>query len=398
MATGIKDKVAVIGMGCCKFGERFDADGERLVVEAFTECLEDAGIEKKNIGAAWFGTAMPDVGMGRGGGKLAQILKLPFIPVTRVENFCATGTETLRGAAYAVASGAHDICLAVGAEKLKDTGFAGLPTTGAAGYKAEMMAPNGTPPGYFAMLATRYFSFYNIKPEDGKMMLAKITVKSHHNGALNPKAHLRRELTIEMVSSMPIIAWPLGIFDCCGVSDGAAAAIVCRADMAPTFRKDPVYIKSLQICASSGEEALCQGFWNGTSIETAYRAGIAAYREAGIENPRDEVSMAEVHDCFSITEAVTMEDLQFSARGKVMEDVDSGRFELTGAQPIQPDGGLKCFGHPIGASGLRMLYEMYKQLQGKAEKRQIENPKIGMTHNMGGVPFNNIISVCIVGR
>jgi len=193
-----------------------------------------------------------------------------------------------------------------------------------------------------------------------------------------------------------MIAWPLGLFDCCGVSDGGAAAIVTRADMAKKFRPDPVYVKSLQIAISSGEELMYTD-WDGAHVETACRAGSKAYQEAGIKNPREEISMAEVHDCFSITEAVTMEDLQFSPRGRVKEDIDAGRFNLDGEQPIQPDGGLKSFGHPIGASGLRMMYEIYKQLQGKAGPRQIKNPKAGLTHNMGGFPAMNISSVCIVG-
>jgi len=397
MAEGIKDKVAIIGMGCTKFGERFDAGPQDLIVEAFKECLEDAGIEKNAIQAAWWGVHMPDISVGRGATVLSMALKLPFIPVTRVENFCATGSEALRGAVYAVASGAYDICLALGMEKLKDTGYAGLPLAGGMGYKAPLFMFNMTAPGGFAMMATKYFSQYNLSPQDGKAMLAKVSAKSHRNGALNPKAHLRKEVTVEQIINAPIIAWPLGLFDCCGVSDGAAAAIVCRADMAKKFRKDPVLVKSMQISVSSGEE-MYYTKWDGSHVETAYRAGIAAYKEAGIKNPREEVSMAEVHDCFSITEAVTMEDLQFSPRGKVRDDIEAGRYNFDGAQPIQIDGGLKCFGHPIGASGLRMMYEMYKQLQGKADKRQLKDPKIGLTHNMGGFPSMNVVSVCIVGK
>jgi acetyl-CoA C-acetyltransferase len=229
------------------------------------------------------------------------------------------------------------------------------------------------------------------------MMLAKVSAKSHRNGALNPKAHLRKEITAEQVMNAPVVAWPLGLFDCCGVSDGSAAAIVCRADMVKKFRPDPVFVKSIQISVSSGEEMLYTK-WDGAHVEPSYRAGVMAYKEAGIKNPREEVSMAEVHDCFSITEAVTMEDLQFSARGKVKDDIDAGRFNYDGAQPIQIDGGLKCFGHPIGASGLRMMYEMYKQLQGKADKRQLKDPKVGLTHNMGGFPSMCVVSVCIVGK
>jgi acetyl-CoA C-acetyltransferase len=193
-----------------------------------------------------------------------------------------------------------------------------------------------------------------------------------------------------------MIASPLGLFDCCGVSDGAAAAILCRADMAKNFRSDPVYIKALQICTGPTSGRLVQDY-DYTHVEEAYRAGIAAYEEAGIKKPREEISMAEVHDCFSITEAVTMEDLQFSPRGKVREDIDEGTFELSGSLLVQPDGGLKCFGHPIGASGIRMVYELYLQLQGRADKRQIKNPKLGLAHNMGGEPYAPTVSVVIVG-
>ena len=194
----------------------------------------------------------------------------------------------------------------------------------------------------------------------------------------------------------PIVAAPLGLLDCCGVSDGAAAAIVCRAEMARDFRPDPVLIKALQIGVSSGEE-LGYTKWDGTSVETTARAAARAYEEAGIENPREEISMMELHDCFSITELVTYEDLQISPRGRARNDVEEGFFALDGKIPSQPDGGLKCFGHPIGASGLRMLYEMYKQLQGKAGDRQVKDPTIGLTHNLGGFPQMNVVSTVIVG-
>ena len=397
MAEGIKDKVAIIGMGCTKFGESWDKSYEDLIVDAFKECIEDAGIEKKDIPAAWFASCFDEVFAGKAGTPLSTTLKLPFLPVTRVENFCASGTEALRGAAYADASGVYDIALALGVEKLKDTGYGGLPDFGSVmGTKNRLITPNMTAPGAFAMMATRYFSVYNLSPEEGKRMLARISSKSHHNGTLNPKAHLRREVTVEQIMNAPIVAWPLGLFDCCGVSDGGAAAIVTRADMAKKFRPDPVYVKSLQIALSSGEEIGYTDF-DYAHVETGYRAGQRAYREAGITNPREEISMAELHDCFSITECVTYEDLQFSARGRAREDIESGRFDLDGPQPVQPDGGLKCFGHPIAASGLRMIYEMYKQLQGKAGPRQIKNPKIGLTHNMGGFPPMNVIGISILG-
>jgi len=396
MAEGIRDRVAIIGMGCTTFGEHFDKSAEELVVEACMEAIQDAGIDKKDIGAAWSGTCYEETSIGKSAITLSVALKLPFVASTRVENWCATGSEALRGACYAVAAGAYDICLACGVEKLKDTGYGGLPQNEVQwGTVRRLVDSNQTAPGMFAMLATRYFARYGIAPDSGKRMLAMISAKSHRNGALNPKAHLRREVTVEQIVNAPIIAWPLGLFDCCGVSDGSAAAIVTRADMAKKFRPDPVRVKSLQIAASSGVEMLYDDDW--THVESTTHAAARAYKEAGIKNAREEISMAEVHDCFSITEAVTMEDLQFSERGKVKEDIESGFFELKGGLPVQPDGGLKSFGHPVGASGLRMVYEMYKQLQGKAGPRQIKDPKFGLTHNLGGVPSVNVASIIIVG-
>jgi len=397
MPKGIRDQVAIIGMGCTQFGELWDKGAEDLMVDAFKEAIEDAGIEKRDIGAAWFGSCFDEVNVGKSAEPLSLTLRLPFIAATRTENFCATGSEALRGAAYAVASGAYDICLALGEEKLKDTGYGGLPEFGQTmGTRNRLIFPNLTAPGAFAMLATRYFSQYGLDPEEGKRTLAKISSKSHHNGALNPKAHLRREVPVETIMKAPIIAWPLGLFDCCGVSDGAAAAIVTRADMAKNFRPDPVHIKALQISVSSGEELMYTDY-DYAHIESTYRAGIMAYEEAGIKNPREEISMLELHDCFSISELTEYEDMQLSPRGRAKEDVDAGRFNLDGEQPVQPDGGLKCFGHPIGASGLRMMYEMYKQLQGKAGARQIKNTKLGVTHNMGGIPGMIVTSVTVVG-
>jgi len=397
MAEGIKDKVAIIGMGCTTFGEHWDKGSEDLIIEAFAEAIDDAGIEKKDIQAAWYGSCYEELNVGKSGLALSRTLKLPFIPVTRIENLCASGSEALRGAVYGVASGAYDMALALGAEKLKDTGYGGLSEVSTIlGTKHRVIFPALSAPGAFAMMANRYFSKYGMTTEEGKRALAKISVNSHKNGAKNSKAHLRRIITEEDVLRAPIIASPLGLLDCCGVSDGAAAAVVCRADMAKDFTRDPVFVKALQIGISSGEE-LGYTQWDGTNVETTVRTAARAYKEAGIMNPRKEISMMEVHDCFSITELVTYEDLGISSRGKARYDIEDGFFTLEGKIPSQPDGGLKCFGHPIGASGLRMLYEMYKQLQGKAGERQIRDPAIGLTHNLGGFPQMNVVSIVIVG-
>ncbi|MBF0117671.1 MAG: acetyl-CoA acetyltransferase [Desulfobacterales bacterium] len=400
MATGIKDKVAIIGMGCTKFGERWDVGVEELIVEAFEECISDAGIEKKEIEAAWLGTCFDEIGAGKSALPLSTSLRLPFIPVTRVENYCATGTEAFRGACYAVASGAYDICLALGVEKLKDSGYGGLPNVGSSGGTLPWLWwPNLTAPGSFAQLASAYCAKYKIKPNDLKRAIAHISVKSHANGALNPKAHLRKPVTEEQVMAAPIIAQPLGLFDCCGVSDGSACAIVTTPEIAKKLgKKDFVSVKALQLALSSGEE-MGYNEWDGDHFMTTTKCSLKAYKEAGITNPRKEISMMEVHDCFSITELVTMEDLHISERGKAVKEVLDGFYDREGGGvPCQVDGGLKCFGHPIGASGLRMIYEMYLQLHGKADKRQIKNPKYGLTHNLGGFPFQNVCSISIVGK
>ena len=397
MATGIKDKVAIIGMGCSKFGERWDMGAEDLIVEAFVECLEDAGIEKKDIQAAWFGTNNPELSIGTTAMPLSMALNLPNIPVTRVENACATGTEAFRGACYAVAAGVYDICLAQGVEKLKDTGYGGLPAAGG-GTKLAMIAPNGTAPGNFAQLASAYRAKYKISRDDLKLAIANVSWKSHENGAKNPKAHLRKPVSIETILNAPIIADPLGLYDCCGVSDGSACAIVTTPEIARDLgKKDFVSVKALQIAVSNGYETKYNE-WQGDHFVTTDKAADRAYAEAGIKNPREEVSMMEVHDCFSITELVTMEDLKISPRGGAVKDVMDGFYNLDGGVPCQVDGGLKCFGHPIGASGLRMLYEMYLQLHGRAGERQLKDPNMGLTHNLGGAPFRNVCSISIIGK
>ena len=196
-----------------------------------------------------------------------------------------------------------------------------------------------------------------------------------------------------------MIASPLGLFDCCGVSDGAAAAIVTTPAIAKALKpnQDRVTVKSLQGAVSSGEEASFNT-WDGTGFVTTRIASKRAYAEADIEDPRTELSMLEVHDCFSITELVTMEDLYLSPEGGAVKDVLEGFYDSDGGLPCQIDGGLKCFGHPIGSSGLRMMYELYLQMQGRAGDRQTADPKVGLTHNLGGAPHQNVCSVAIIGR
>ena len=376
-------------MGCTSFGERWDAGPEDLLVEAVYEAYEDAGVNPKDIQAAWVGT----VASFSTGQALALALKTDYIPITRVENACATATDAFRNASYAVAAGIYDIVLVAGVEKLKDSGFSGLTLRDAPGSD---VAPPAPPPSQFALAATRYFHQYGMPYEEGKRVLAQIASKNHHNGPLNPKAHFQREVSVDQVMGAPMIAWPLGLYDCCGVSDGAAAAIITTPEIAKSFRQDYVLVKGLGLAV--GSFGMLREDWDFTHFPENVRAAQAAYQEAGITNARDELDLAMVHDCFTITELIIAEDLGFSPRGRGREDVENGSFTLEGDLPINTDGGLKCFGHPIGASGIRMIYEVYKQLQDKAGPRQVKKANLGLTHNLGGRPGSFTSSVAIFGK
>ena len=391
----IRDKVAIIGMGCTRFGERWDMGGEDLLVEAAYEAFEDAGIQPSDIQAAWLGTVFSGVTA-----LTMSALGLQYIPMTRVENMCATGSEALRGAVYAVASGACDIALAIGVEKLKDSGQTGVKGPAIVGDNPDGSSAIGSSfsaPASFAYLGTRYFHHYGLTPEYGKELIAKIAVKNHDNGSLNPKAHFHNKLSVEQVVNAPIVAWPLGLFDCCGVSDGAAAAIVVRADMAKHFRSDPIYVKGLAISVGARQGVMRQDY-DYVHVEENVRASRMAYDQAGVTDPRKEISLAEVHDCFTTHELIPYEDLGFSTRGGAVEDIEAGTFTLGGDLPVNTDGGLKCFGHPLGASGLRMMYEIYKQLQEKAGPRQVKNPRLGLAHNLGGNAGMGIASCVVLGN
>ncbi|WP_139490956.1 acetyl-CoA acetyltransferase [Brevibacillus dissolubilis] len=387
---GITDRVAIIGMGCTRFTEHWDKSVDDLLIEAAYEAFADAGVEPADMEAAWLGT----MDSGYAGMTLSSALKTAYIPVTRVENMCATGSEAFRQACYAVASGAYYMVLAIGVEKLKDSGYSGLvlrepPSDGT--------ALNLTAPAAFSLLAPAYFNKYGLTPEQGKEVLSRIAWKNHRNGALNPKAQYRSEVPMERIMKSPMVASPLGVMDCSGVADGAAAAIIVRTDLAEKYRKDPVYVKALSVSVGPGDGRLRQDF-DFTYIQENIHAAKEAYRQAGITNPRTQLDLAEVHDCFTPTELIIYEDLGFSERGTAWRDVMNGVFDLDGELPVNPDGGLKSFGHPIGASGLRMMYELYLQFQGRAGQRQLDTPKLGLTHNLGGFPWQCVSFISILGK
>jgi acetyl-CoA C-acetyltransferase len=387
---GIKDRVAIVGMGCTAFGEHWDKGVADLLIESSGEAHRSAQVDPAQVDAYWLGT----MGSGVSGLVLSEALKIPYKPVTRLENMCATGSEALRNAAYAVASGAYDLVMAIGVEKLKDSGFSGLTGSRPPGDGTESSM---TAPATFSLLAPAYAKKYGVDPATMKDVLSRIAYKNHKNGARNPKAQFRAEVAMEKIKKSPAVAGMLGVFDCSGVSDGSAAAILCRAEDAHRYCDNPIFIKALAFAAGPAEGYLSQDY-DFTTFPEVVASSKDAYKQAGVSDPRNEISMAEVHDCFTPTELVLMEDMGFSPRGQAWKDVLEGRFDLEGAQPINPDGGLKSFGHPIGASGLRMMYEMWLQLRGEAGERQIKNPRTGLTHNLGGAPGRCVSFVSIVGK
>jgi acetyl-CoA C-acetyltransferase len=390
MAKSIKDEVAIIGMGCTRFGERWDAGHDDLAIEAVYEAYEDAGVGPEDIQGCWLATASAPL-IGIGGTVAANALKLNNIPIIRNENWCASGHIALLEACMAVASGVYDIVLALGVEKLKDTGFPGL---GTGRGMSPVLEARRTSPGSFGMIATRYFEQYHMTPEEGKAMIGKIAVKNHDNGHLTAKAHFHNKITLDQAVKAPIIAWPLGLFDCCGNSDGAACAIITNKELAKKFRSDPIYLKGFGIAMDSMLPHTRPNFdW--IRFGALMTSSQKAYQMAGIKNPREELSLAEVHDCFTITELAIYENFGFSQWGKAREDIDSGFFTREGGLPVNIDGGLKCFGHPVGASGLRMTYEVYKQLQQKVDnpERQVKNPRLALSHTFGGPPQLSAVGV-----
>ena len=389
-SRGIRDQVAIVGMGCTRFGEHWDRGASDLLVEAALGACGSAGVEKEAIDAYWMGTLTS----GRSGLILSEPLKTGYRPITRVENFCATGSEALRNAAYAVACGAYDLVMAIGVEKLKDSGYSGLAS--AAGTPTDGTQSSMTAPATFSLLAPAYSKKYGLDETTMRQVLTRIACKNHANGARNPKAQFQKAVPPEKIESAPKVAGMLGVFDCSGVSDGAAAAILCRAEDAHKYTDSPLFIKALSFIAGPADGAKRQDY-DYTTFPEVVASATDAYQQAGVRDAREEISLAEVHDCFTPTELVLMEDLGFSQRGNAWRDTLGGRFEIGGPQPVNPDGGLKSFGHPIGASGLRMMYEMWLQFRGEAGERQVDSPRLGLTHNLGGAPGRCVSFVSVVG-
>jgi len=376
----IRDKVAITGVGCCRFGENWDQSPSDMIVDAAYEAYADAGIDEpqKQIDAVFTGSIYSN----KGPHECSDALKLFGKPVTMVSNYCATGTDAIRCGVLAIAAGLYDTVLVVGYDKPKDRGVSG-PTV----MMDRVRDLPQTPAGWFALCAATYFDKYGAGRED----LARIAVKNHHNGTLAPNSFLKREITVEDALNGRMISWPFGLYDCAAQTDGAAAAILTRADLAP---KDAVRVKGVTVIAGPnpqkdpGNDFLS---WKPTGWAAA-----DVYAQAGVDDPAKQIDVAQVHDCFTLTELLTYEDLGFIEKGSAKEHIADGRFELTGELPVNTDGGLKSFGHPTGATGVRMIYENVLQLRGDAGPRQVPAPGIALSHNIGGHP--TACGIAILGK
>src|SRR5437764_3015411 len=307
-SQGIKDRVAIVGMGCTPFGEHWGKGADDLMVEASDEAFASAGVDKYTVDAYWLGTAMS----GMSGITLARPLQVEGKPVTHVENYCATGSEALRGAAYAVASGAYDIAMAVGVEKVKDGGYQGL--AGAARPPTDGTERTLTAAAMYSMVVPAYAKKFGVGQDELRDALAHIAAKNHYNGARNSRAQFRREVSTETICGAPRLAGTLGVFDCAGVADGAAAAVVVRAEDAHRFTDKPIYVKALSLVAGTGS-GLSDPDYDYTTFPEVAATAEDAYRQASVTDPRHELAMAEVHDRFPATEMALMEDLGLAERG-----------------------------------------------------------------------------------
>jgi acetyl-CoA C-acetyltransferase len=380
---GVGGRVAIIGSGVVKFGENFDQSLTDMIYDAVTLALADAGIERERLQAAWLGCYEPMLyGFeGNSGTFVADPLNLFPIPVTRVAAYCATGIEAVRNAALAVAAGEYDIVLAVGAEKMRDVPSRGSRVAQAVTRGHPLLAKGRTAPGMFALLATRYFKEYGAD----ETALCAIAMKNHWHGSLNPKAHFQKEITAEQYRRAPKVAEPLGLYDCCPTTDGAAALVLTRAELAPRLAARYTVIRGIAYAVTAGYwNTQFDPSWNFTSFRSTREAARTAYAMAGIGDPRREIDVAECHDCFTITEIVNYEDLGFAGPGEGWKLAVSGATRLGGELPVNTSGGLKSCGHPIGSSGVRMIANIHDQLLGRAGRMQVAGARTGLAHNVGG--------------
>lgn len=375
----LKDKAAIVGAGCSRFAEHWTKGSEDLIVDAVFEAYADAGIEDpaRQIDAIFCGSLYSAMGPV----DVSEALKL-YKPLTSVYNYCATGTEVVRMACMAIAAGVYDTVLAVGYDKPKDRGVSG-PSVSFRGVR-DLPA---TPAGWFALPVAPYFAKFGATRED----LARIAVKNHHNGTLAPKSFLKKEITIEEALGARMISWPFGLYDCAAQTDGAAAVIVTRADLARNYPGQPIFVKAIAShCSPNPHTDPDHDFLRWKATEYAARD---ALRMAGLDDPMRQIDVAQVHDCFTMTELLAYEDIGFIGKGAAKDHIAAGTFELGGELPVNTDGGLKSFGHPTGATGVRMIVENVLQLRGQAGARQVPRAGLALSHNIGGYPTGCAVAI-----
>lgn len=377
----IRDKVAITGVGCCPFGENWNQGPADMIVDAAYEAYADAGIEdpQRQIDAVFTGSIYSN----KGPHECSDALKLFNKPVTMVSNYCATGTEALRCGVLSIAAGLYDTVLIVGYDKPKDRGVAGPSVM-----MDRVRDLPQTPAGWFALCAATYFEKFGAGRED----LAKIAVKNHKNGTLAPNSFLKREITVEEVLAARMISWPFGLYDCAAQTDGAAAAVLSRADLVPPAGR--ILVKGVAVIAGPNPQKDPGNDF--LSWKPSAWAAEEVYAQAGIDDPAGQVDVAQLHDCFTLTELLSYEDLGFIEKGSAREHIADGRFELGGALPVNTDGGLKAFGHPTAATGVRMIYENVQQLRGTAGARQVPDVHTALSHNIGGHP--TACGIAILGK
>lgn len=379
----MNERIAIIGLGSTKFTEHFDKSYGDLVEEAARQALTMAQLGPEEIEAAWLGTCYAyEYGTeGNAGTSLAEPLGMYGIPITRVANYCATGLDAIRNAAYTVASGAFSRVLVVGAEKMREVPPRDSLVAVHANNGHPLYAKGRTAPGMFGLMANRYFETYgNVKKE-----MAMVSVKNHYHGSLNPRAHFRKEVSLEQVINAPMAADPIGILDCTPTSDGASAVVITTESIAKSLSREYVLISGIALSVNSGYfTAQYDPKWDFLGFESTRQAAKEAYRQAGIHDPFREIDVAEVHDCFTITEIINYEDLGLAERGKGANLLREGATALGGVLPVNTSGGLQSCGHPIGATGVRMVVDVAEQLLSRSGARQVMNARVGLTHALGG--------------
>jgi acetyl-CoA C-acetyltransferase len=383
MHTNKMKDIAIIGIGVTKFGELFHQSYDDLVRDAAMQAINDAQINIDDIGAAWLSTAFPEIGVfkGRSGMDLCEPLSLYNIPVTRVSNYCASGGDAIRNAANALRAGECDVAMALGVEKLRDRQPQNSIVKMMVEYGHPYLQKGFTAAGTFAVYANRIMHEYGVTRED----ISNISVKNHYHGTLNEKAHHRVLCSLEEVMTSPMVANPLTVMDSCPTTDGAACIIMVRAEDVDKTKHKPIYIKGIGLSISTGwDMPFFDTNHNFLSFEATQKAAEKAYKQAGISKPIDEIDLIEVHDCFSIVELLTYEDLGLCKQGEAKDLIRGNETKLGGKIPVNVSGGLLSCGHPVGATGIRMVHEIATHLRNQAGERQVKNAKTGMTHNIGG--------------